>query len=39
MQHDHRYSKDHRRLFIRYVYSVNRDKLYSDLFEKLSRYE
>lgn len=38
MSHDHLYSHDKRRLFIRYVYSINRDKLMGDLFEKLSRY-
>lgn len=38
MEYDHLYAEDKRRLFIRYVYSVNRDKLMGDLFEKLSRY-
>ncbi|MCL2216751.1 MAG: nucleoside hydrolase [Defluviitaleaceae bacterium] len=39
MQYDHFYSVDKRRLFIRYVYSINRDKLMGDLFEKIARYE
>lgn len=39
MELDHLYAEDKRRLFIRYVYSINRDKLMGDLFEKLSRYE
>ena len=38
MEYDHLYAEDKRRLFIKYVYSINRDKLMSDLFEKLSRY-
>jgi len=38
MQYDHLYSEDKRRLFIRYVYSVNRDKLIGDLFDKLAKY-
>lgn len=38
MEYDHLYSQDHRRLFIRYVYSINRDKLMGDLFERISRY-
>ena len=38
MEYDHLYAEDKRRLFIRYVYSINRDKLMSDLFDKLSRY-
>lgn len=38
MEYDHLYSHDHRRLFIRYVYSINRDKLMGDLFERISRY-
>lgn len=39
MQYDNFYSNDKRRLFIRYVYSINRDKLMGDLFEKLACYE
>ena len=39
MEYDHLYAEDKRRLFIRYVYSINRDKLMGDLFEKLARYE
>ena len=39
MTYDHLYSEDKRRTFIRYVYSINRDKLMGDLFDKLSRYE
>lgn len=38
MEYDHLYAEDKRRLSIRYVYSINRDKLMGDLFEKLSRY-
>lgn len=38
MEYDHLYSQDYRRLYIRYVYSINRDKLMGDLFERLSRY-
>lgn len=36
MQYDHFYSEDKRRLFIRYVYSINRDRLMNDLFTKLA---
>lgn len=39
MEYDHLYAEDKRRLFIRYVYSINRDKLMADLFEKLARYK
>ncbi|MDR1549945.1 MAG: nucleoside hydrolase [Hungatella sp.] len=39
MQYDNFYSTDKRRPFIRYVYSINRDKLMSDLFKRLSLYE
>lgn len=38
MEYDHLYSHDYRRLFIRYVYSINRDRLMGDLFDRLSRY-
>ena len=38
MQQDHFYSMDKRRLFIRYVYSINRDKIIGDLFTKLALY-
>lgn len=38
MQYDDFYSEDKRRLFIRYVYSINRDKLMEDLFTKLASY-
>ncbi len=36
MEYDHHYSKDKRRPFIRYVYSINRDRLMKDLFDKLA---
>ena len=39
MQYDNLYSFDKRRLFIRYVYSINRDKLMGDLFDKLVLYD
>jgi len=39
MEYDHLYAEDMRRLFIRYVYSINRDKLMGDLFKKLAMYE
>lgn len=39
MEYDHLYAEDMRRLFIRYVYSINRDKLMGDLFKKLAKYE
>ena len=39
MEYDHLYAEDKRRLFIRYVYSVDRDKLMEDLFTRISRYE
>lgn len=39
MSYDYLYSTDKRRRFVRYVYSINRDKLMGDLFEKLSRYD
>lgn len=35
-QYDHHYSFDSDRHFIRYVYSVNRDALFEDLFAKLA---
>jgi inosine-uridine nucleoside N-ribohydrolase len=38
MEYDHLYAEDKRRLFIRYVYSINRDKLMGDLFNKLAKY-
>lgn len=38
MQYDNLYSVDKRRIFTRYVYSINRDKLMGDLFEKLAKY-
>jgi inosine-uridine nucleoside N-ribohydrolase len=38
MEYDHLYAEDKRRLFIRYVYSINRDKLMGDLFNKLVKY-
>jgi inosine-uridine nucleoside N-ribohydrolase len=38
MEYDHLYAEDKRRLFIRYVYSINRDKLMGDLFNKLMKY-
>jgi inosine-uridine nucleoside N-ribohydrolase len=34
-EYDHYYSFDNRRHFIRYVYHINRDKLFEILFEKL----
>ena len=36
MEYDHHYSFDKRRHFIRYVYSINRDRLMKDLFDKLA---
>lgn len=36
MEYDHHYSQDKRRHFIRYVYSINRDRLMKDLFDKLA---
>lgn len=39
MEYDHLYAEDKRRLFIRYVYSIDRDKLMEDLFTRLSRYQ
>ena len=36
MEYDHLYSEDKRRLFIKYVYSINRDRLMNDLFTKLA---
>ncbi len=36
-QYDHHYSFDPGRHFIRYVYAVNRDALFEDLFQKLSQ--
>ncbi|MDL2301747.1 nucleoside hydrolase [Lachnospiraceae bacterium OttesenSCG-928-D06] len=39
MEYDHLYAEDKRRKFIRYVYSINRDKLMGDLFRRISRYE
>lgn len=39
MEYDHLYASDQRRIFIRYVYSVDRDKLMEDLFTRISRYE
>lgn len=38
MTYDNLYAYDKRRTFIRYVYSINRDKLMGDLFEKLAAY-
>lgn len=36
-QYDHHYSFDCRRPFMRYVYHINRDALFEDLFKKLVR--
>jgi inosine-uridine nucleoside N-ribohydrolase len=36
-QYDHHYSFDHNRHFIRYVYHINRDKLFKALFETLAK--
>ena len=36
-EYDHRWGFDKTRHFIKYVYSINRDALFFDLFEKLSR--
>jgi inosine-uridine nucleoside N-ribohydrolase len=36
-QYDHHYSFDPRRHFIRYVYHINRDKLFQALFEALAK--
>ncbi len=38
-QYDHHYSFDPDRHFIRYVYWINRDALFEDLFEKLAQAE
>ena len=35
-QYDHHYSFDHNRHFYRYVYHIHRDKLFGELFKKLS---
>ena len=37
MEYDHYYAEDKRRHFIRYVYSINRDRLMYDLFTKLAK--
>lgn len=39
MEYDHLYAEDKRRVFIRYVYSIDRDKLMEDLFRRLSKYQ
>lgn len=39
MEYDHLYAEDKRRTFIRYVYSVDRDKLMEDLFTRISKYD
>jgi inosine-uridine nucleoside N-ribohydrolase len=36
-EYDHHYSFDNRRHFIRYVYHINRDKLFNELFSKLAK--
>jgi hypothetical protein len=36
-QYDHHYSFDKTRHIIRYVYYISRDKLFEDLFNKLSK--
>lgn len=36
-EYDNRYAFDYNRHFIKYVYYINRDKLFGDLFEKLAR--
>jgi hypothetical protein len=36
-QYDHRYSFDPTRHFYRYIYHINRDKLFEALFAKLSK--
>lgn len=36
-EYDDRYAFDHTRHFIKYVYHINRDKLFGDLFKKLTR--
>ena len=38
-EYDHHYAKDPTRHLIRYVYSINRDALFEDLFRKLSQNE
>ena len=35
-EYDHRYAVDERRHFIKYVYQIKRDKLFQDLFRKLT---
>ncbi len=36
-EYDNRYAFDNNRHFIKYVYHIKRDKLFADLFAKLSR--
>jgi inosine-uridine nucleoside N-ribohydrolase len=35
-EYDHHWSRDHSRHFFRYVYHINRDKLFEELFKKLA---
>ena len=37
-QYDHHYSFDFNRHFMRYVYNINRDALFEDLFRKLGEF-
>ena len=37
-EYDHHYGSDPTRHLIKYVYQINRDALFEDLFEKLSMY-
>ena len=37
-EYDHRWGFDQRRHLIRYVYHINRDKLFEDLFNKLTSF-
>lgn len=36
-EYDHRYARDDRRHFYTYVYEINRDKLFRELFDKLAK--
>ena len=38
-EYDHRWGQDKRRHVIRYVYHINRDALFEDLFAKLTNNE
>ncbi len=36
-EYDHKWAIDKTRHFIKYVYGINRDMLFEDLFDKLAR--